>query len=160
MVSPMRKLVRGGSGFFIISPIYHEGHFKGFIEKLIDPGRLVSSLAIDLKDEGFSIWLAGENSSEVRKNDRWFFSIPLTFHENSWNLMALPGPKWVKSKKSMIPIIVLMVGMVVSILLALLARLVQKNWDRTLEVQKARAKLKDAYNSLEAQSRIVFKLPG
>ena len=156
MVSHTRNLIRGGNGFFIIAPIYHAGKFKGFIESLIQPERLINRYAADLKQEGFAVWLVEGDKSDIRKSDRWFYSTPINFYKNQWTLMALPEYRWIKSHRSMTPIVVLVVGMIVSILLALLARLVQKNRSHVLEVQRAKAKLSEAYNFLEAQGQIIL----
>ncbi len=162
VVSSTRKLVQGGKGFFITAPIFHAGQFQGFIHKVVDPDRLLSSLTTKQKAEGIDLVLVEANTSgnfdflPEGKGNRWLFSTPITFHGNSWRIVALPKPQWLKAHGSMTPTVVLVFGVFASFLLAQLAQLVQKNKDRTLKAEMAEAALQDAYNSLDARAQSIL----
>lgn len=146
-VTPFYNLNRGGSGFQIFAPIIHQDEFNGFIggtfsvKKLLDDTlrNVALNYSIILYDNDTIIYR--RDGYEETHRDKWSYNIILRFGPQEWHLSIWPTSEWLRETRSLLPSVVLIVGIFTSGLLALAVYLAQTSRLRARELEMTNIEL-------------------
>ncbi len=142
LLSNKVELVQGGTGFIVYVPIFNAENFDGFIcgvfrfKKLFDnilSKEITHGFSIALFDNEEEIYRKGSSDGEIEKKfgqDLFFDLFNITWHLRVW-----PEPEWVEEEHSLLPEVVLVLGILMAILMAWAIHLAQRDRLRAGKIQ-------------------------
>lgn len=120
-ISRTLDLVQGGKGFRIFVPIFVKGRFDGLISAVCRVRGIVASLPQDTaRDYGISIADGGEEiyrSGAAPGADDAGSTAPATFYGVTWTIRATPAAAARRRFGSLLPDLMLVIGLVAALLL-------------------------------------------
>lgn len=146
-VSRPIELTTGGKGFLIIVPLYDGDNFEGYIDGFLGIQHLLD--AVLTEEAGRYAVVVSEGDGEIyrrsepgnQQNPAWADTKELAFPGMNWRVKIWPEKKGVAELQSSVPTLTLVVGLIVSFILAWTVRLTQAARNRSKIVEAASRRL-------------------
>ncbi len=154
-VSRSVELIEGGNGFVVLSPIYSDNDFDGYIagvfriENFINqslPENLKESFTIELLDDNQEIF---KSSDIYLKGSAFVVEKTVNFRQTLWTLRVTPRESLFIEQGSSSDLLVLIVGILISALLCRTTYLAQKADRKTVQIAAANAELNKEFGERE-----------
>lgn len=123
----------GSRQWFTVVPIYQMGRFRGFVLASFDAQRSLNAMFDDIKGLNFSVAIE-ENGVEAfrlagstTENEReWAQIIDVPLQGRTWRLKVWSKPEAMEEMRSILPLVTLLCGLGACLLLAVIARMVER----------------------------------
>jgi signal transduction histidine kinase len=143
-VSRPVRLANGEWGLVMCIPTKGEAHLDGFLVGVFQIQKLLDSTLHNNVANGFSIGIfvgadqIYDRAEPTRENeDRWSRSKEIDFHEAHWRVLVWPTADWLAELQTSMPILVLVVGLLMTGLLTGMVHLAYTSNRRRHEVEVA-----------------------
>jgi PAS domain S-box-containing protein len=133
VLSNLLKSPDGRMQWLTIVPIYQKGLFRGFVLASFDAQRSLDTMFADVKGLNFSVAIE-ENGVEgfrlegstTQNEHEWAQTIDVPLQGQTWRLKTWPKPEAMGEMRSNLPLVTLFCGLSASLLLVVIAQMVQK----------------------------------
>lgn len=123
----------GRRQWLTVVPIYQKGLFRGFVLASFDAKRSLDAMFMDIKGLNFSVAIE-ENGVEAFRLDgstsenehEWAQTIDVPLRGQTWRLKVWSKPEAMGEMRSNLPLVTLLCGLGACLLLAVIARMVEK----------------------------------
>lgn len=141
-------LVQGGKGFLVYAPIFQDDEFGGFILGVFRIQTLLEILLQEGAALGYSfVIIEGENELYAQTDpgrqleEEWCALSDIEFYDTAWRIRIWPGPELMAKLRAPHPDLTLVVGLVMTFLLAIAVTLAHAARQRTKDLQEANEEL-------------------
>jgi PAS domain S-box-containing protein len=133
MLSNLLKSPDGRMQWFTIVPIYQKGLFRGFVLASFDAQRSLDKMFEDIKGLNFSVAIEENgvegfrlDGSTTQNEHEWSQTIDVSLQGQTWRLKTWSKPEAMGEMRSNLPLVTLFCGLSASLLLVVIAQMVQK----------------------------------
>lgn len=155
IITPIVKLLRGGEGFWISSPIYINNALQGFTIGIIDPEEMINTVLMQEKTSNFAFSLVSDgkvfyrfNTDNVQYKEKYQKSATIPLYGTEWQVITWPTRELIKFVGSFLPTLTLMVGLILALLLGFLTKALQIIYQNLRMIKNARIELESSNNLL------------
>ncbi len=128
ITSPL-TVVQGYKALIAYSPLYIANRFDGFMAGVFSIDHLMQNILLDeiAHDYGLFIQTEGEEFYRNRKDETplmegWTVYNPLQIYDKQWMLRVVPTQEFIAQKRTYLPYILLIAGLLIGVLLAMTLR--------------------------------------
>lgn len=147
-VSRPVELTTGGKGFLIIVPLYEGDNLEGYIDGFFRIQDLLDAVLSEEARGGYGV-LVSEGADEIYRRSEssnqqryaWADTKALALPGMDWRVEVWPEDKMLAELQSSVPTFTLVVGLIISFILAWTVRLTQAARDRSKIEEAARLRL-------------------
>ena len=147
-VSRPVDLTTGGKGFLIIVPLYDGDYFEGYIDGFFRIQHLLDRVLSEEGSSGYAVVVSEGNDEIYRRSESgnqpgsvWAVTKELAIPGMNWRVEVWPEKKIVAELQSSVPTVTLVVGLLISFILAWTVQLTLAARDRSKEEESARLRL-------------------
>jgi len=123
----------GRRQWLTVVPIYQKGRFRGFVLASFDAQRSLEAMFDDIKGLHFSVAIE-ENGVEAfrlagsaaENEHEWAQTMDVPLHGQTWRLKVWSKPEAMGEMRSILPLVTLLCGLRACLLLAVIARMVER----------------------------------
>jgi len=133
VLSSLLNSPNGRRQWLTVVPIYQMGRFRGFVLASFDAQRSLDIMFEDIKGLNFSVAIEenGEeafrlNGSTAKNEQEWAQTIDVPLQGQMWRLKVWSKPEAMGEMRSNLPLVTLLCGLGACLLLAVIARMVEK----------------------------------
>jgi len=149
VLSNLLNAPNGRRQWLTVVPIYQKGRFRGFVLASFDVQRSLDAMFDDIKGLNFSVAIE-ENGVEAFRLDgsttdnerEWTQTIDVPLHGQSWRLRVWSKAEAMGEMRSILPLLTLFCGLGACLLLAVIARMVEKLRAEIAERKQVEASLR------------------
>ncbi|MFN8546469.1 MAG: ATP-binding protein [Candidatus Eisenbacteria bacterium] len=156
-VSPVLTLKQGGAGFLVVTPLYPDGRFDGYLLAVfrlsglatLPSGDLLKDVALMVREDGTLVYQSGEptRDSSLRAFARHMFHC----RNVEWEFEVAPTDRSVLAGRSKAAAVVVGIGTLFSALLSLLVFLREQLQVKAKREEQVTCQLRDANARLEEE---------
>lgn len=154
---------QGRRQWAIAYPVYASDHAQGFIVAFFDFEQSLEYILGDLRGLGFGLAVAQPNQQEYllpgsdrRHEQEWGTTVGVTLPGGTWDVRVWPNPSAVERIKSRLPEATLILGGILSLLLALIVHLLSSVMYKSAYIRKVNERLQQEASDLaHAQEELV-----
>jgi PAS domain S-box-containing protein len=139
----------GRRQWLTIVPIYQMGRFRGFVLASFDAQRSLDTMFDDIKGLNFSVAIEENgveafrlNGSTTENEREWAQTMDVPLQGQTWRLKVWSKPEAMGEMRSNLPLVTLLCGLGACLLLAVIARMVEKLWAEITERKQVEASLR------------------
>jgi PAS domain S-box-containing protein len=132
-VSPLLTSPAGQKQWLTVVPIYQRAQFRGFVLGYFDAQRSLDTMFVDIKGLNFSVVVAANGEEAFRlagsnpENEHdWTHAVDIALPGPTWRLRVWPNPEAMRNIRSNLPLMTLLSGLGASLLLMVIAQIVDK----------------------------------
>ena len=133
LLSNLLTLPNGPTQWLTIVPIYQKQRFRGFVLAYFDAQRSLDAMFEDVKGLNFSVAVAENGVEKFRlqgstpeNEQKWAQSVDVPLRGQTWRLKVWSKPEAMTEMRSNLPLVTLFAGLSASLLLVVIARMVEK----------------------------------
>ncbi len=163
LVSAPVSVPHGRRQWAIAYPVYEGGHAQGFIVAFFDFEQSLDYILSDLRDLGFGLSVVQPNQQEYllpgsdrRHKQEWSTTTNVTLPGGTWEVRVWPNPSVVARIRSWLPEATLILGAILSLLIALIVHLLNSVMRKSAYIRKVNERLQQETTELaQAQQELV-----
>jgi signal transduction histidine kinase len=146
-ISQVLELKQGGQGFLIYVPMYVDNIFNGFILGAVDLHKFLDDVITDHLIPGYNMRIVeGDKAIYARVDNqqldaKWGKSEDLAIYGAVWHIRVWPEQALLTESKSILPDLLLVVGLIITALLMFVTQFAQMASLRAKEIEQANQNL-------------------
>ncbi|HZE22827.1 MAG TPA: PAS domain S-box protein [Blattabacteriaceae bacterium] len=133
VLSNLLKSPDGRMQWLTIVPIYQKGRFRGFVLGSFDAQQALDTMFVDIKGLNFSVAIQENgiegfrlDGSTTQNEHDWAQTIDVPLQGRTWRLKVWSKPEALGEMRSNLPLVTLLAGLSASLLLVVIAQMVEK----------------------------------
>ena len=133
VLSNLLKSPDGRMQWLTIVPIYQKGRFRGFVLGSFDAQQALDTMFVDIKGLNFSVAIEENgiegfrlDGSTMQNEHDWAQTIDVPLQGRTWRLKVWSKPEAMVEMRSNLPLVTLFAGLSASLLLVVIAQMVEK----------------------------------
>jgi PAS domain S-box-containing protein len=133
VLSNLLKSPDGRMQWLTIVPIYQKGRFRGFVLGSFDAQQALDTMFVDIKGLNFSVAIEENgiegfrlDGSTTQNEHDWAQTIDVPLQGRTWRLKVWSKPEALGEMRSNLPLVTLLAGLSASLLLVVIAQMVEK----------------------------------
>jgi PAS domain S-box-containing protein len=133
VLSNLLKSPDGRMQWLTIVPIYQKGRFRGFVLGSFDAQQALDTMFVDIKGLNFSVAIEENgiegfrlDGSTTQNEHDWAQTIDVPLQGRTWRLKVWSTPEALGEMRSNLPLVTLLAGLSASLLLVVIAQMVEK----------------------------------
>ena len=148
LVSKTFEFASGDRGILIYSPVYRDGEFDGFILGVSNAETLLRKILPDDLENDYSITilenghdLYNDADAAVLTEREWHEHLSINLPGNEWQIKLVPRPETLAKLESRMPQAILVIGLLVSLLLAGIFYFLKKSLRENRQIRQAQKEI-------------------
>jgi signal transduction histidine kinase len=164
VIGQVVNLLEGGQGLLIFVPMYVEKQFNGFILGVSDVNEFLDNVISEHTLPGYNIRIAEGNDIIYQRGDdeqlekQWGHEEILALYGTQWHIRVWPEHALLAESKSVLPNLILIVGLVITALLMFTTQFSQMTNHQAKEIAKVNENLQKEINERELAEQAKDKM--